>query len=110
MIEKVILDYLNNTLDVPVYMEMPIKHPERYVLIEKTSSARANHIDSAMLAIQSYAPSLYETARLNEQVKKAMDLIAFFTDISSAKLNSDYNYTDTSKKQYRYQAVYNVFY
>lgn len=110
MIETIILDYLNNTLDVPVYMEMPIKRPEAYVLIEKTSSARKNHIDSALFAIQSYAPSLYEAAQLNERVKKAMDRIAFFTDVSSAKLNSDYNYTDTTKKQYRYQAVYNVFY
>lgn len=109
MIEKVILDYLSNVLAVPVYMEVPKNSTEQYVLIEKVSSARKNYIDSALITIQSIAKSLYDAAQLNEQVKNAMDRIAFFTD-SSAKLNSDYNYTDTSKKQYRYQAVYNVFY
>ena len=31
-------------------------------------------------------------------------------NVSKAKLNSDYNYTDTAKKRYRYQAVYEVIY
>ena len=110
MIEKVMLDYLNGELPVPSYMEIPNNPPDKYVLIEKMSSARDNCINSALFAIQSYAPSLYDAAQLNEQVKEVMDRIAFFTDVSSAKLNSDYNYTDTTKKQYRYQAVYNVFY
>lgn len=110
MIEKIILNYLDKTLDVPAYMEVPANHPDKYVLVEKTSSARKNRINSALFAIQSYAKTLYDAAQLNEQVKEAMDRIVFYTDISSAKLNSDYNYTDTTKKQYRYQAVYNVFY
>jgi hypothetical protein len=31
-------------------------------------------------------------------------------DISRVGLNSDYNYTDTAMKQYRYQAVFVVVY
>ena len=30
--------------------------------------------------------------------------------ISRVELNSDYNFTDTSTKRYRYQAVYNFIY
>lgn len=111
MIEKIVLDYLNQKLSVPVYMENPKDHPADYVLIEKTSSTRKDHVNSALFAIQSYGNSLYDAASLNENVKKAMDDIAFnCMSVSSAKLNSDYNYTNTAKKQYRYQAVYNIFY
>lgn len=37
-----------------------------------------------------------------------MDAMPYNTDISKAKLNSDYNYTDTTTKSYRYQAVYDL--
>ena len=30
--------------------------------------------------------------------------------ISSAKLDTDYNFTDTSTREYRYQAVYDLTY
>lgn len=110
MIEKVILDYLKSAMPVPVYMEVPEKPPASFVLVEKTSSGRENHINSAMIALQSYATSLYGAASLNESVKAAMDNSITTKDISAAKLNSDYNYTDTATKQYRYQAVYDIFY
>lgn len=31
-------------------------------------------------------------------------------EISRVKLNSDYNFTDTQKKKYRYQAIYEITY
>lgn len=110
MIEKIVLQYLNTMLDVPAYMEMPEEPPPQFVLVEKTGSSTENHIESATLALQSYAGSLYLAAELNEKVKKAMDNIAALTDISSSKRNADYNYTDTTRKQYRYQAVYDLVY
>lgn len=111
MIEKIVLDYLENTLNVPVYMEVPNKKPKRFILLEKTSGNIENYINSSTIAIQSYAESLYEASKLNEIVKEAMNNIIILDTISKSKLNSDYNYTDTTKKQYRYQAVYDlVFY
>lgn len=108
MIEAVVLDYLSGCLQVPVYMEVPENPPDTYVVIEKTGSGRENWIDSAVMAIQSYAASLYEVATLNEQVKAAMDAIIELPEISRSELNSDYNYTDTTTKRYRYQAVYDL--
>lgn len=108
MIEKIVLDYLDNALTVDVYMERPENPPAKYVIAEKTSSSRVNHIDSATFAIQSYADSLYEAAELNESVKTAMDEIVSLVSIADSSLNSDYNFTDTSNKKYRYQAVYNL--
>ena len=108
MIEKNILDYLSQQLSVPVYMERPESPPEKYVLIEKTGSGKRNQIYDATLAIQSYAPSMYEAAVLNETVKDAMDSAITLSNISRVSLNSDYNYTDTAMKAYRYQAVFDI--
>lgn len=108
MIEKIILDYLDQTLTVPVYMERPVNPPEKYVLIEKTGSSKRNQIFNATIAVQSYAPSLYEAAALNETVKAGMDNAVTLQDICRVSLNSDYNFTNTAMKQYRYQAVFNI--
>lgn len=108
MIEKIILNHLGSELSVPVYTEVPEKKPESYVVIEKTGSSEENHIYSAMIAIQSYADSFILAADLNEQVKLAMKGAVELDEICNVQLNSDYNYTDTSMKKYRYQAVYDI--
>lgn len=112
MIEKTVLDFLAEQLELvcPVLMEVPEDPPKMYVLIEKTGSSRLNYINRATFAVQSIAPSLYEAASLNETVKEAMDMLITLDDIGRSALNSDYNYTDTSTKNYRYQAVYEVYY
>lgn len=110
MIEEKIIKYLDRVLDVSVYGEVPEDEPERYVIVEKTGSSRKNYINSAVIALQSYAESKIAASELNEKVKTAMDNIIIYEDISKSKLNTDYNFTDTTKKKYRYQAVYEVFY
>lgn len=111
IIEEVIIQYLSKVLGVSVYGGKPSKDiPTRYVLVEKTGSSRVDYINTADIVLQSYAESMIEAARLNEDVKSAMDSIIEHKDIYKAKLNTDYNYTDTTKKQYRYQAVYQVTY
>lgn len=109
MIEKVLLDYLNEALDVPVYMEIPAEHPTSFVLIEKTGSSLENHLYSAVFAIQSYAATMYEAASLNDGVKAAMLAAVELAEITSVSLNSDYNFTDSTTKRYRYQAVFDIF-
>lgn len=108
MIEVTVLQYLSQKLGIPVYMEVPEKPPKSYVIIEKTSGAKSNFICSSTLAIQSVAESLYQAAELNEQAKEVMEHITDETDISKCSLNSDYNYTDTTTKKYRYQAVFDL--
>ena len=108
MIEQTILDYLDDTLTEPCYMEEP-EGIDTFVLLEKTGSSLSNYVYSATFAIQSYATSLYEAAELNEKVKAAMLTIADeLNTVSKCNLNSDYNYTDTTKKRYRYQAVFDI--
>ena len=108
MIEQTLIDYLSSKLDVNVYMEVPENMPETFVVIEKTGGGMENHIFESTFAIQAYAMSLYDAACLNEEIKGYMLYGTTPADICSIRLNSDYNYTDTSTKRYRYQAVYDI--
>lgn len=111
MIELVILEYLKDKLDCPVSMEeMDI---DEYVLIKKTGSGFNNLISSTSVTIQSYSDSLYNACLLNEKVKTIMlgldgRGITELDEVSKCGLNSDYVYTDTTTKHYRYQAVYEL--
>jgi hypothetical protein len=105
MIEKTILDYLNEHLTVPAYMEEPIDKPASYVLIERTGSSESDLIESTTLALQSYGASLYDAAVLNMAVKARIKQAVELPSVSAVYINSDYNFTDTETKRYRYQCV-----
>ena len=105
MIAKTLLDYLDGALDVPVVMEAP-EQTTGYVLIDQTGSSRTNHIITTTFAIQSYGASLYDAMVLNDEVKDAMVGFAELDEITRVELETDYNYTNTATKQYRWQAVY----
>ena len=51
-----------------------------------------------------------EAAALNERVKTAMENAIALDEIVRVTLNSDYNYTNTASKRYRYQAVFDVIF
>ena len=109
MIEKVLLDYLSDSLSAPVFMEVQKNSPSKFYILEKTSGAQVNHINNSTFAIKSYAPTLYEAACMNEELKAIMlDYLIELPEIASVSLNSDYNFTDTSTKTYRYQAVFDI--
>lgn len=110
LIEKLVLDYLTAMLTTPVYMEVPEDPPETFAVVEKTGSSRMNMVDTAMIAVQSYGKSMQDAAELNETVKTAFDGMIMLPEIGSVKLSSDYNFTNTVTKRYRYQAVYTITY
>lgn len=107
MIAKTLLDYLSSVLDVPVVMEAPDQVTD-YVLIDQTGSSRMNHITTTTLALQSYGATLYNAMLLNKEVEEAMDGFAELGEVTRVELNTDYNFTNTATKQYRWQAVYNI--
>lgn len=111
MIELIIKKYLDEHLSVPVFTEKPSNAPKRYVLIDKTGSSKSNHLPSATIAFQSYAESKYEAATLNEELKNKLEsMVEKLHEIRGLTLDSDYNFTDTTTKEYRYQAVYDIRY
>lgn len=112
MIEISIKKFLESKMSVPVLMEVPKSTVSQFVIIERTGGAQVNHISSAIITIQSYAGTMQKAAELNEEVKHWMldgiEGLITQDDVSSVGLNSDYNYTDTSEKRYRYQAVFDI--
>ena len=110
MIEKILLDYLSGALSAPIYMEMPETDIDSFVLLEKTGSSKVNHIKTATIAAQSYGPSMLEAAELNELVKDAIEASIELDEISAVRLNSDYNFTNTATRKYRYQCIYVLTY
>ncbi|MBR5909038.1 MAG: hypothetical protein IKZ66_03570 [Schwartzia sp.] len=109
MIEKTVLDYLNNALSVDCFMEMPEGTPDSsFIVIEKTGSDTTNFINKSTIAVQSYARTLYEAALLNDDVKATMEALTQLPSVSRCDLNSDYNFTDTAMRIYRYQAVFDI--
>lgn len=108
MIEITVLDYMSNNLPVPVYMEFPSDPDNRFVVLRKGGSERENLVDTSTFVADSYAESLLEAAKLNEQVKAALDSLIELDTISGSKHGGDYPFYDTKNKRYRYQAVQNI--
>lgn len=107
MILTELLSYLNANLSVKAYTEAPEELTD-YVLLEQTGSSRRNHIITTTIAIQSYGNSMLDAMTLNEEVKEAMDGFLQLDNITRVELETDYNFTDTTTKQYRWQAVYDI--
>lgn len=107
MIEKILLDYLISK-HMTVYMEQPKVKPDTFYLMEKTAGGQTDKVSTSTIVIQSYADTLYNAALMNEAIKLVMSEAIELDEVTRVELNSDYNYTDPTTKQYRYQAVFVV--
>lgn len=111
MIELDIMAYLAERCGVSAYLEEPADPPSRYILVERTGHSGDEKLASAMLIVQSYAPSLLKAAELSALARKAMYHAAEeLSQITRCKCTGDYNFTDTQTHRYRYQAVYDITY
>lgn len=104
--EKIVFDHLKTHLDVPVSFEV-LDVPD-FVFLERLGGSETNHIRHGSFAVQSYGSSLLKACELNEKAKTAMKQLIESNEISAVSLDSDYSYTDTTTKRYRYQAVFDV--
>ena len=99
---------MTSKLECPVVFELSPKMPDKFVLIQKTGGSKRNKLLASTFAFQSYGKSMYEASLLNETVKEVVEQLVELNDVSDVSLNSDYNYTDTESKKYRYQAVFDL--
>ena len=107
-IEAFLINFLNSRLEVTVSGDIPTPRPPRFVTLEQTGSRHKNYINSATIAIQSWAETRADALELNQQVVDAMDEALGEIMISDCQLQSYYNFPDLSTKKPRYQAVYEV--
>ncbi len=115
MVENLIIEYLNNHEDIAfhVYGDTPRSPRDGdfcYYLVQKTGSTNRNHIHTAQVAIQSYGTSKAQASTMNENMVGVMFGIVANPSVSACRLNSDYDFTDTAKRRYRYQAVFDITY
>ena len=113
LIEAQVIAHLMSALQTNyVYAERPKDPPGEYYLIELTGADEINHIRRATMAVQSISgASLVRAAEMNEACLKAMPLIVQTTeDISCCRMNSAYNFTNPETREYRYQAVFDLYY
>lgn len=111
MIEKTVIDYLNFVLTPPVGAQTPEGPPSSYVVVERTGGGEKEGLSAAVLAIRCVAPSLYAAIDLCAEAGEAMkQLPERTTNVFSAYPETVYNQTDTRTKEYRYTAIFRVFY
>lgn len=109
MIEEAIIKYLKTKFPAEkVSAEVPTGMPERFITVEKTGSQQTNiGLYESTVAVQSWAMSKMEAAKLSSEVCDAMRDMPFETDVSRVR-GSDYDFTDTTTKRYRYQGVFTI--
>lgn len=117
MIETVVFNYLKTKLeDVDLYLDVQPDHSDSYITMKRIAAGLADHIDAATLEFHCYAPSKYESAALDEELKNVLlgtDSeygIAELDEISSCKYGGGNDAADPSTKEYRYRSYYNFFY
>lgn len=113
-IEETIIGYLNNghlPEGVNAYAEEPTdKRPGSslaFILVMDTGGG-GRHIYTSKIAVQSYAPTKYRAAQLNEVVKAEMESLPELSEITDSVLDSSYYYPDESRRRHRYQCVFDV--
>lgn len=75
-------------------------------LLGGSSSSSTGSVASTATSNQSRMDDTLAAAQLNERVKAAMLDADALDEVVRCTLNSDYPYTDTAEKRYRYQAVF----
>lgn len=112
LIEAVIVAHLLERLETGyVFAERPKNPPKEYYIIEKTAAAEENHISMATVAVQSISSvSMLNAASMSKAAEKAMKALPELPDIGRCQLNSAYNFTDPETREYRYQAVFDIYY
>lgn len=110
-IETIVINHLRD-LGFPAFAEEPDKanRPERYYLVEKTSGSETIGLQNANIAVQSYAPSLVECMGLNYAAIEKMRTLTENVQVTRCRLVTNYNYTETGTRRYRYQALFSISY
>lgn len=106
MIEEVLIRLLN-TAGFKTFTEVEDNMPEAYVIIERTGNSRNNKISKPIVAFRCCSESMYKAAELCESLEKfILEELPGQENIAGVTLNTDYNYTDTETKTYRYCALF----
>lgn len=109
ILEKFLIDWIARKTGYDVHAEVPEGHPAEFYTVERTGSHTVNRVATVTVAIKSWnSASTYAAAEMNDGLKREMETLVQEPEISACRLSTDYPFTDTETKYYRYQAVYNI--
>jgi hypothetical protein len=109
-IEETVVAFLSQHLEEPVGAEVPSGPPDSFVVVEKTGSHDDHSLLTAMIAVQSTAPSMVGAIGLNSRVKTAMRLLTTLPNVFRCHCETDHNFSDPRTKSRRYQAIFEIVY
>lgn len=117
MIETVVFNYLKTKLeDVDLYLDVQPDHSDSYITMKRIASGMADHIEAATIEFYCHAPSKYESAALDQELKRALlgyndeYGIAEVDEVSACRYGGGNDAADPGTKDYRYRSYYNFFY
>lgn len=110
MIEGFVRQYLDDNMEQPVSIGRPSPMPSSFYAIQKTDSEIRKMIPTATITVYSYAPTEFEAATMNQDVKAQMQAMAELPEICRVALDTDFSSPDTEVKSPRYQAIFYVTY
>lgn len=111
MIEKSIVKYLKEQLNIKVSTETPSNPPNEYLVVMTTNERKiAPNIETCLCSVLAYSKTMQSASELNERVKDAMEQICSLNEITACNLNAGGNDTDTERKIYRYRTTYDMTY
>ena len=110
MIELDVIDYLKKQFpDIKVREEPPSGMKTPFITVEKTGSQQISiGLYQSTIAIQSWESTKYNASKLSNEVCKAMRNISDYVPAITKSRGSDYDFTDTTTKNYRYQALFTI--
>lgn len=107
-IESVLIGYVGQKTAVHTGGEIPGKRTGSYIVAQKRGGGKSNHIPSATMQFDCYAPTLFEACELSQKVIRAVEESTALDDIASVEFGGDYNSTDTERKVYCYTAMFEI--
>ena len=110
MIEITVINSIEEYTGIPAYMEVPEMPPERYAVVECVGGSINETISNSLVAVQTYAASLYDAAADCDTVTQALLYqMVNKPDIASVNVNGGkVNFTIPDSKQYRYQVIFEI--
>lgn len=108
-IEAFVVQALAAALAVPAYAEVPSDRPTAFVTVERLGGPRTEYglIDHPRLAVQSWAATTAEAARLADEVDRAMHDAVLSGPVRRVDTDSIYNHPAEGPHK-RYQGVYDL--
>lgn len=110
LIEKTIRDYLLEKIqNIPIEVEEPT-NKTKYIVFRVIDRNKTDLINSVTVEFFSYDKSKFEAAKLDEELRMAMENIVELGSIFSSKIGGGSDDYDEDLKRYRYRSYFNLFY